>query len=148
MAEIPRIPEEPALRTKEAADKLGKSPTTLDNWRRLKVPSPPEWWKNGRNWEWRLATLADGAARIVRDGLPPAPPNPNKDPARVANMRGIQRKGPDAAIVKRLMKFTKMSAVRTERQGTQDHYYLADEDGERFKAIFDGDNLLEFIDLR
>jgi hypothetical protein len=106
----------------------------------------PDWFKDGSNIVYPINGFDEAvAAQLAKNHLPPGHPK-HKDPKRVAHMRAIRHKGPDAAIVKRLMDFIRRHAVRTERHGQLDYFCHAHTTGEHC-FVFDGnDKLIDVID--
>lgn len=138
------------LTQQEAVERSGLAKSTLQRWRREGYGPPCKpLYERGP-----VLYIEEGfdaaVVAALRPGARPVQPIGRKVEKckREAGLK-MQPKGPDAAIVARLMKFVKSSAVRVERIGEQDHYYLStSEDGaEQFVAIFKGKTLMEMRDL-
>ena len=139
------IPE--SLDEDEACRRTGLALSTFQRWRREDYGPP---YNKVKNVVLYILEGFDAAVTRARNGEgKPSPPVGRKvDPRKRAAGLHMQRKGPDAAIVKRLMKSIRKNPVRVERHGAQEHFILADAGGECFRAIFEGDTLIDMVDLR
>ena len=136
------------LTENEAVQLSGFALSTLREWRRCEDYGPPYGPPYVKILNRVFYIKAGFEAAVLHRGAKPKRPIGRKvDPQRRAAGLHMQPKGPDAAIVKRLMNSIRHGADRTERHGQLSYYYHTNlnVDGD-VCYVFNGEKLVDVIE--